>query len=181
MTHKAYIVFLILIFLSACDLPWKRQKSNALMDEIIYPEKTYNFPPGFVKDPGKAGEQTIHGIDSDGDGVRDDLQRWIYARYPNDSKKRGALKQAVVAFQDWLKMNETDYNQRRKNDDQMFKSMHCISHRMGIRNDEFDYVQAKVLNTQLRTKRYFEVSRAYDGDFISNNFSTNESACEYEY
>jgi hypothetical protein len=37
-------------------------------------------PPPFPlpPDPGAAGKETIEGIDSDGDGVRDDIQRWIY-------------------------------------------------------------------------------------------------------
>jgi hypothetical protein len=31
-------------------------------------DKGFNFPPGFVPDPGSAGKQTIQGIDSDHDG-----------------------------------------------------------------------------------------------------------------
>jgi hypothetical protein len=33
-------------------------------------------------DPGEAGKQTMLGIDSDGDGIRDDVQRYIYLTYP---------------------------------------------------------------------------------------------------
>ena len=41
---------------------------------------------GFVlpPDPGKAGKETPLGIDTDGDGVRDDIQRYIYFIYPDD-------------------------------------------------------------------------------------------------
>src|SRR5216683_231714 len=34
-------------------------------------------------DPGAAGKATLQGIDSDGDGVRDDIQRYIALTYPN--------------------------------------------------------------------------------------------------
>ena len=45
---------------------------------------------GFVlpTDPGKAGKETLLGIDTDGDGVRDDIQRYIYFTYPDDKKLR---------------------------------------------------------------------------------------------
>ena len=36
-------------------------------------EGNMNLPP----DPGEAGKQTLAGIDSDGDGVRDDIQRYL--------------------------------------------------------------------------------------------------------
>ncbi|MDX8380534.1 MAG: hypothetical protein R8M14_00305 [Ghiorsea sp.] len=34
-------------------------------------------PSGLPPDPGAAGRGTLAGIDSDNDGVRDDVQRWI--------------------------------------------------------------------------------------------------------
>ena len=37
-----------------------------------------DLPP----DPGEAGKKTIAGIDSDNDGVRDDVQRWIHFNFP---------------------------------------------------------------------------------------------------
>jgi len=39
-------------------------------------------------DPGKAGKETLLGIDADKDGVRDDIQRYIYFTYPDDKKLR---------------------------------------------------------------------------------------------
>lgn len=62
-------------------------------------DKNFKFPPGFPPDPGNAGTRTLEGIDSDHDGLRDDLQRWIYARFPNEPKKRAALKQMAISFQ----------------------------------------------------------------------------------
>ena len=40
---------------------------------IVILEGNMNLPP----DPGEAGKATLAGIDSDGDGVRDDLQRYL--------------------------------------------------------------------------------------------------------
>ena len=184
MTQNKIKIFVVCIVLSVLAfLSWRLLSTKAGHDEFVYPERTFTFPPHFVKDPGQAGKDTLDGIDSDHDGVRDDLQRWIYARFPYDPKKRGALKQAVVVFQDYLNIDESDFKQRRKVEDQMLKAMHCLDFRMGIENsnDELKYIQAKSLNTKLRTERYFEVSKAFEGEFFSDAFDSNESACEYDY
>lgn len=53
-------------------------------------------------DPGPAGMTTLAGIDSDGDGVRDDVQRYIDLTYLQSAKERAALTQAAIAIQDEL-------------------------------------------------------------------------------
>ena len=56
-------------------------------------DQGFVFPAAFPPDPGPAGRKTIEGMDSDADGVRDDVQRWIYARFPKDQEKQWALRQ----------------------------------------------------------------------------------------
>ena len=60
-------------------------------------------PPGggneLPPDPGEAGKTTLEGIDSDGDGLRDDIQRYIALTYPDSQKTRAALRQAAIALQ----------------------------------------------------------------------------------
>lgn len=60
-------------------------------------------------DPGEAGKATLAGIDSDNDGVRDDVQRWIVINYPNSQKTRAALVQEVKLDQQFL-LNAADPN-----------------------------------------------------------------------
>jgi hypothetical protein len=50
-------------------------------------------------DPGDAGKATLAGIDSDGDGVRDDVERWIALTYPNSARVRAALYQEAGGIQ----------------------------------------------------------------------------------
>lgn len=45
-----------------------------------------------VLDPLEANNNSIEGIDSDGDGIRDDLQRWINFEAANDPNVQLALK-----------------------------------------------------------------------------------------
>jgi hypothetical protein len=54
----------------------------------------FSLPP----DPGEAGKQTLEGIDSDGDGVRDDVERWIALSYPNSPTGQAALTHVTVAL-----------------------------------------------------------------------------------
>ncbi len=50
-------------------------------------------------DPGEAGKATLQGIDSDGDGVRDDIQRYIVFTSPHSEKMRAGLTQMAKAAQ----------------------------------------------------------------------------------
>ena len=68
-------------------------------DDIINADLHFTFPGGFPPDPGSVGRKTLAGIDSDHDGLRDDVQRWIYARYPKEENKRKALKQMALDYQ----------------------------------------------------------------------------------
>ena len=52
-----------------------------------------NLPP----DPA-----TLAGIDSDNDGVRDDVQRWIVMNYPSSQKMRAALRQLAQDYQRFI-------------------------------------------------------------------------------
>jgi hypothetical protein len=64
---------------------------------------------GLPPDPGASGTLTLAGVDSDQDGVRDDLQRFIALTYPNSAKTRGALTDMAKALQAMiLAANPTD-------------------------------------------------------------------------
>jgi hypothetical protein len=46
-----------------------------------------------IPHPGEEGKKTLAGIDSDEDGVRDDVQIWINQKYPTNSDFNKAMKQ----------------------------------------------------------------------------------------
>jgi hypothetical protein len=53
-------------------------------------------------DPGEAGKQTLAGIDSDNDGVRDDVQRYLGLTYPESTSTRSVLTQHAAAIQKYM-------------------------------------------------------------------------------
>lgn len=63
----------------------------------LYPGSTYTYvdlkhSPSIPPDPGKEkGNATLLGIDSDGDGVRDDVQRYLLANYSDNRPLRNVL------------------------------------------------------------------------------------------
>lgn len=156
------------------------KKPTSMVDQIMNADKGFKFPPGFPPDPGEAGKKTLEGIDSDHDGLRDDLQRWIYARFPNDPKKRAALRQMAVSYQKTLFLK----HEPKEMEDEIrssYKAIHCLRAVFleGVEATvEREYIQAKVLNTKERTERYLEVDRWFDGMTMEMP-EFNGSECEY--
>jgi len=56
-------------------------------------------PVQLPPDPGDAGTATLQGIDADGDGVRDDIQRYIAYTFFGSPKTQATLLQDAVALQ----------------------------------------------------------------------------------
>lgn len=127
-----------------------------------------NNNSGFVlpPDPGKAGKETLLGIDTDGDGVRDDIQRYIYLTYPDDKKLRLGLTYYAIEFQGVLK----DANDREAAYDHANKmSRHgeclfCLKGRESI--DICRALRAEILNTRERSIAYIKYSDNLCGRII---------------
>ena len=70
---KIYIILIVVVVLTLSVI--LISCPNNATD--IIPDDTDIVPEGLPPDPGEAGKVTVEGIDSDGDGVRDDVQRYI--------------------------------------------------------------------------------------------------------
>jgi hypothetical protein len=81
----------------------------------------FKLPP----DPGEAGNQTLEGIDSDGDGVRDDVQRYIAWTYPN-IEQENALSQYARALQKGIGTSPSDDSPNQKD-----TAIRCLIHVFG--------------------------------------------------
>jgi hypothetical protein len=78
--------------------------------------RSLTLPP----DPGEVGKQTLEGIDSDKDGIRDDVQREIMFLAPESEKLRMALGQIAKPNQELVSRNDLNKEQ---SSDLMGKSM----------------------------------------------------------
>lgn len=93
-------LFVVALILRSVQLS-KIEKTNKQV-EVIHSTKITmedvmgtNLPP----DPGEAGNRTVIGIDSNGNGIRDDVEVAIFREYPNSAKTRAALLQYAVVGQ----------------------------------------------------------------------------------
>ena len=64
------------------------------------PPPATDVPVVLPPDPGEAGKATLAGIDSDHDGVRDDLEREIVYMYPQNDQVRRVLRAMMKKEQD---------------------------------------------------------------------------------
>jgi hypothetical protein len=111
-----FSVFIILFIIGYLDnkgyLGTIKQEENRNTIEEIIKRNTINGKLVvdnniLPKDPGSAGKKTLLGIDSDNDGIRDDVEIAIFEKYPDEPIKRKVLlKEARVdqkKFEAYLK------------------------------------------------------------------------------
>lgn len=116
-------------------------------------------------DPGDAGKQTLAGIDTDNDGVRDDLERYIALTYPESARTRTAITQEAKALQA-LVLSSNDSNASIANANAQFRALECLS---SILNDQalvraFSVsLQSHALNTADRSNSYIRSEQYFSG------------------
>ncbi len=114
-----------------------------------------SLPP----DPGEAGKQTLLGIDSDNDGVRDDVQIGIAHYYPENENARKALNQLARAIQ-------IAFVSIQVSDDQKFKDAikeidSAVSDISMVSTDgsrDIVFVEMLIQNTSERRSAYMDVN-----------------------
>ena len=133
----------------------------------------FSLPP----DPGEEGKQTLLGIDTDHDGVRDDIQRYIYFSYPDDKKVQLALTQIARNYQELLP-DSGDPEKAHENVKKLLCSRACLYYVKGnldIAFDIQDALRAEVLNTKERSNAYIEFNRSIVGK--TTPLPTDEKKC----
>lgn len=133
--------------------------------KVVIEVSLLDIPP----DPGEEGKVTLEGIDSDNDGVRDDIQRWFVLRYPDSEKKQSAFKQAAIDFQNTLLVaNDKDASITATRN--LLRSRECVYHALGANASnltevkfDLDQFRSVVLNTKLRTDAHFLSGKNFSG------------------
>lgn len=104
---------------------------------------------GLPPDPGAAGRQSLEGIDSDRDGVRDDIQRHIHLTYPGQDTTIEALEQTAKTLQATL----LDAGSPQRSVDhatQMVRNFECLA---AIRPADAGQVRRSLLAAALNTEQ----------------------------
>jgi hypothetical protein len=136
-----------------------------------------NLPP----DPGEAGKATLEGIDSDGDGIRDDIQRYIALTYPDSRKTRAALRQAAIALQKII-IESSDVESALNNTESMHRASECLwyiysDNSIKIKNQ----LKAEFLNTMDRSRAYLDYNDKLGGHvFGGKDFNEYNTSCTFD-
>jgi hypothetical protein len=141
---------------------------------------TKPLPP----DPGPAGMTTLQGIDSDQDGIRDDLQRYIGLNFPNSSKQRSALTQAAVAIQGLIIGSGT----LKGHFQQLSKALDCLDYTFMTSDADVDggvlaqndymALRTLALNTPARAKAFYQSDSQFSsGITFVTSYQQKVGAC----
>ncbi|MDP3734983.1 MAG: hypothetical protein Q8R39_00980 [bacterium] len=144
---------------------------------------TVPVPP----DPGKAGKETIAGIDVNTNGVRDDVERFIVFSYnditPEHENTRNALFQYAGAAQEGL-MNAADKVQARAEGEELDQAQNCLWAVRGTEegNTASSILTAQMFNTVARTRQWSMFNQQLSG--LVSVLETNEEIlrgdCSFE-
>ena len=101
-------------------------------------------------DPGAAGKQTLQGIDADGDGVRDDVQRFLAQQYGDDLKTYNSAKKVAISLQKEIEVGSgNDREAARKQFNQYIIAMACLRQARGDVNNYSRSEQDSKVNKKL--------------------------------
>jgi hypothetical protein len=139
---------------------------------------TFQLPP----DPGPAGDATLEGVDVNNNGIRDDIERWIYLTYQDSEKMRRALIQEYYPMQNMIIHGHQQDRDAVYNDmDAMQRSSECLYY-IHPENPHIisKELEALIVNTDERFYAYMEASRMLGGGTFSGvPMSKWKSSCNF--
>ena len=162
----------------------KIHNTKLTMDDVI----GKNLPP----DPGAEADKTIQGIDTNKNGIRDDVELAIFKKYPDSAKIRAVLLQYALALQ--MEAVQTVVNEETVTEvaTEQSKADTCLADTLVPRKSPesaredynmekiesfIKFIEDKQINTDQRTKSRKEF---YKGRLGSYGESTNK-VCDIDY
>lgn len=138
------------------------------------PVPVTDVPVALPPDPGEAGKATLAGIDSNNDGVRDDLEREIVYMYPQNDQVRRVLRSMIKKEQEVI-TTEGDHDHFKALMVSYFSFQNCydnlvIKERILNGVDNLTNLSNMVKNTSERSKMFNKnAKKAEPYDYIGGN------------
>ena len=124
-----------------------------------------DLPP----DPGDVGKATLLGVDADGDGVRDDIQRYIVG-----TTEIGSVRNTMFALvKTWTQLYgiSDDGMASREFAQGLYIAVECLfwaNRAAGVNSENSRALQAEFFNTDERLDRYLEFNGHQGGTFYES-------------
>jgi hypothetical protein len=129
------------------------------------------------------GGATLQGVDSDGDGVRDDVQHWIAVSYPNSAKARAWLTQVALADEAALNTGGLSSQSAQASFDKLNGALACGWFIYGADEKSMsDALLMQILDTKDRVKAYARFTSQLTGQ-VSNvitDSAQRKAACAFD-
>lgn len=134
------------------------------------------YPP----DPGEAGKATLEGVDSDGDGIRDDVQRYIQLTHPDAPATRAGLSQYARGLQTALLVASNREESRRVAED-LDRADECLESFTGFAAYDFtDDLLIETLNTEARSRAYISFDHNLGGTITRIPIIPDPATCTFD-
>lgn len=124
--------------------------------------------------------ESLAGVDTNNDGVRDDVEQYINTTYANSAKTRNALRQSAKALQGAI-LDANDKRKSLQHAEETDRASDCIAY---VRPN--DYVQvaremeARIANTDERLRAYLAYNKQLEGQmFPQAPFDQRKAGCEF--
>jgi hypothetical protein len=142
-------------------------------------EFTFSLIP-LPPDPGEAGKADLLGIDSDQNGVRDDIDRYIVFNFPDSEKRREGLKQSARYLNAYLRDNQDKAKTRENGGVLGDKAYDCLVHVFGDDLDASEKADeeliAQFINTPIRSFAYKKADSQMGGYGSDSGPASEEEA-----
>ena len=114
--------------------------------------------------PGEEGKKTLEGIDSDGDGIRDDIEIYIASEYHNNPELHEALNRYAISKLKILVMSENEGFVLQE-DQQSQRAIGCVYHLLSTAEarSTLRKLRAVIHNTYERTSAAIVADRHLSG------------------
>jgi hypothetical protein len=123
-------------------------------------------------------DSTLLGVDTDENGVRDDIDRWIAFTQPTSAKARASLTEYAKDVQAFLRdANDKELSIRHSHEDTL--SSRCVDYLLGLDVSISLEKQMRVLilNTYLRSEEYLKADGWLGGQIYGGE--ANKEACSF--
>jgi len=177
-------LYIILVIVRVVQL-FNVDKTNAQVEKIHNTKLTMddvlgaNLPP----DPGIEADKTIEGIDSNKNGIRDDVEIAIFKEYPNSAKTRAVLLQYALALQMQMTLPLINTETVTATVENKSASLVCIWS-ITSREDLKKFKEITAKNEELINSKQFNTEERikYKEDFYKKlgSYSMSEKGCDLD-
>lgn len=159
------------------------QSETYLVNGVDISNKSENLSlKGLPPAPDKTlNDSTVAGIDSDNDGVRDDVQRYIAVKYAGSARQRAGALQMARSLQTDLAKPPTTISAAISNNREIMRAMACLSDYVetGIIVPEISRdIMDRTLNTVLRFQSDNNISDLLAGQVVASYPYRSPGLCD---